>query len=67
MKLFKTDDDFLINPKCIVMIGPVLYNQTSEKYYFKIYLNATDVDITNKTKEYTMAERYRLIDACEGK
>ena len=69
MALYKTHNDLLINPNYIIMIGPILYNNTAEEYYFRIYLNGndiTDINLSFKTEDEANKERNRLTSACGG-
>ena len=65
MALFRFKNDTLVNTYYIVLIGPVLYNNTSGEYYCKIYLSSDCPDnltMHYKTDEECAYERNKLIN-----
>lgn len=63
MALFKTSQDYYINPEYIIMVGKVVYNNTSEKYYFTIGLHGytNNISLDFNTEEEAAYERNQLV------
>lgn len=63
MALYKTPEDYYINPEYIIMVGKVVYNETREKYYFSISLHgyAIDINLVFDTEEEAAYERNQLV------
>jgi|LakMenEpi03Aug12_release.lakeMendotaPanAssembly.Ray.scaffolds.fasta_scaffold661399_2 hypothetical protein len=63
MALYKTPDNYYINPEYIIIVGKVVYNNTSEKYYFSIALHGytNNIILDFNTEEEAAYERNQLI------
>lgn len=68
MSLFKTSQDYYINPEYIIIVGKVVYNETSEKYYFSIFLHGytNNINLDFDTEEEAAYERNQLVNHMEG-
>lgn len=65
MALFKTHNGYLLNPDYIILVSPIAYNDTTEKYYYVIHISwDSQYNISFEFDQRIDAEKelYRLME-----